>query len=170
MVGCDIQSLNTDKIKLEQSKDVVKTDMQNPQQQDLVLAKDYYVAKKALDKAVQEKDVAVIRKGLKGFSFQIKKDVVKEVKKLNDKTFVPDLADVLELNQGALSGGSEVEVQQKELDRLIISALEQLTGLKFDYTENLSQTYNMSENDDVQRIIKQARLWWKVNKNEFQKN
>ena len=163
IVGCDIPTINMTKIELEQTKDTVKTEMQNLRQQDLILAKDYYVAKKALDKAVQERDTATFKLGLKAFSFQIRKDIVEEIKKLNDKSFVPDLAHALEANQGCLSGGSETDFLQQELNTSILSALKKLTKLKFSYVKSsLTSCLNNSASKDVKRILKESREWWKI--------
>lgn len=143
---------------------------QNYPQSNSILTKDYNIAKKALEKAVREKDLNAIRLGLKGFSFQIRKDVVEEIVKLNDKSFVPDLADALEENQGCLSGGSETEVLQKELNNLIVSAIKRLTGLEFSYFDSSSS--QPCSNDfppkDIQRILKESRDWWKENKKDYQ--
>lgn len=142
-----------------QIQNKVQPEMQSSPQQNPILARDYYTAKKALDEAVQKKDLTTIALGLKGFSFEIRKDVVTEIKKLDDKSFIPDLIEALEDNQGDLSGGSEVQHLQQELNNHIVSTLEQLTGLCFSYTENSSK-------DDIERIVKQSREWWESYKKE----
>lgn len=158
-VGFGVSPLTKDNKISAQTQNQIQPKMRNSPQQNPILARDYYTAKKALDEAVQKKDLATIALGLKGFSFEIRKDVIAEIKKLDDKNFILDLIEALEVNQGDLSGGSETQHLQQELNSLLVSALEQLTGLCFSYTENSSK-------DDVERIVKQSRDWWKIYKKE----
>lgn len=66
----------------------------------------------------------------------------------------------LEDNQSVMSGGTETEIMQQELNTAIVSALEQLTGLQFPSSENLSK-------DDIQKVVKQSREWWKAHQKEI---
>lgn len=156
-------------------------EMVERQQSTPILSKNYRVAKWALDKAVSEKDIATIRLGLKGFSFSIKQDAVLVIKQLDDKSFVPDLIEALDKNQGIIDGGSEVQSFQQELNITIISALKQLTDLKFSYSKGsptslTSLCLNNSKISfscvvdrmpkDIEKILEECRKWWKVHRKE----
>lgn len=130
-------------------------------QDDNILSKDYSVAEKALNKAVLEKDKETIRLGLKSPIFSIKQKTAEAIAEIKDKTFVPSLIEALEKNQGVIAGGSEAEVMQQELNKAIVYALEQLTGLQLLFSENLSA-------DDIQRILNESREWWKTYQKEKQ--
>lgn len=150
----------------QQIQESVKAEMLERQQKTSILSKNYNVAKLALNKAVLEKDKSTIRLGLKGFSLLIKRDAIQAIKQLDDKTFVPDLIKALDENQGVMSGGSETEAEQQELNKEIISALKQLTGLEFPYLTDSSTIPCFSDcpSKDIQRVVKESSEWWENNK------
>lgn len=152
--------------------------LQCKQEDDSILSCDYLTAKKALEKALQKNDKATLRLGLRRlFSFEIKMDIAKAISQLKDKSFIPNLIDALEKNQGTLSGGTETGISQALLSRELIVTIEGLTGLKFnlrdlprpDSVEKFEPSNYISA-DEIQRVIKEVGLWWEVNKNEFQEN
>jgi hypothetical protein len=127
-----------------------QTKEQNP-----ILNKDYTIAKQALDKAVLQRDRETIRLGLQKKSLIFKKDVVQGIEQLNDKSFVPDLINVLENNQVAMTGGTETRLLQQELNEAIVSALKKITKLDFQFSEKISA-------DDIQQVLKKSREWWNI--------
>lgn len=100
------------------------------QQNKEILSKDYKIAEKALNKAVFEKNKDTIRLGLKSPILEIRAKTVKEIGKLADETFVPNLIEALEENQGIIDGGSEIQVMQQELNKDIVSVLEKFDQLR----------------------------------------
>lgn len=144
----------------------LKAEMIERQKPNPILSKNYNVAKWALDKAVSENDKPTLRLGLNAFSLLIKRKVVQAIKQFDDKSFVPDLIEALDNNQGAMSGGSETEFMQRELNEEIISALKQLTGLEFSFLSDSSTIPCFSDcpSKDIQRVLKESREWWEANK------
>ncbi|HMS40446.1 MAG TPA: hypothetical protein PKE69_09485 [Pyrinomonadaceae bacterium] len=148
-----------------QIMEIVKAERLERQQETPILSKNYSVAKLALNKAILEKDKSTILLGLNGFSLLIKRDAVQAIKQFNDKSFVPNLIKALDENQGVMSGGSETEAEQQELNKGIILALKQLTGLEFSYLTNSSTIPCFSDcpSKDILRVLKESREWWKKN-------
>jgi HEAT repeat protein len=126
-------------------------------QQNTILSKDYQIARKALDKAVLEKDLETIKLGLKNPILDIRKKTVEAMAKIGDETFVPNLIVALEQNQGIIAGGSEIQSLQNKLNEIIISTLEKLTKLKFNISEKLSS-------EDIDEVIRKSREWCSANK------
>lgn len=162
LVGCAVSEDNL----AQTGKGLNPTPTNSPKdismkQDDNILSKNYSTAEKALNKAVLAKDKETIRLGLKSPIFSIKQKTVEAMTKINDKTFVPNLIEALEENQGVIAGGSEAEIMQQELNKAIISALEQLTGLQLLTSENMSA-------DDIQRILNESREWWRTRQKEKQ--
>ena len=61
----------------------------------------------------------------------------------------------LERNQGIRwRGGTETEVEQKELSKNIVLTLETLTGLEFGTSKNLTP-------QEIELVINVSRQWWK---------
>jgi hypothetical protein len=128
-------------------------------EQNPILDKDYTIAKRALDKAVLQRDKETIRLGLKRDSLDFKREVVHAIEQLKDKLFVPDLINALEGNQITMRGGTETKLLQQELNEAIVSALKKVTNINFLISDKLST-------DDIQQVLKKSREWWKVNKEE----
>lgn len=126
-----------------------QTKEQNP-----VLNKDYTIAKRALDKAVLQRDKETIRLGLQKNSLIFKKDVIQGIEQLNDKSLVPDLISVLESNQVVMTGGTETKLLQQELNEAIISALKKITKLNFSIPDD-----KLSD-DVIQQVLRKSREWW----------
>lgn len=126
-----------------------------------ILSKYYYLAERAFEKAVLEKDKTTLRLGLKAFSLILKAKVVREIKQFDDKSFVPDLIAALEANQGIMSGGSETTFAQNELTKEIVLALEKLTELQFSYFNNSPGDDDLFKfpRMDIERILKESRNW-----------
>ncbi|HSK74637.1 MAG TPA: hypothetical protein VK892_23255 [Pyrinomonadaceae bacterium] len=152
---------------LAQTENVLKPTPTNSQkdmsinQEDNILSKNYSVAEKALNRAILQKDKKTLRLGLKSPIFTIKQKTVETIADISDETFIPSLIEVLEKNQGTVAGGNEVKVMQQDLNKAIVLALEQLTGLQFLFSEKLSA-------NDIQRILNESREWWKVHQREKQ--
>jgi hypothetical protein len=133
-----------------------------------ILSKFYYPAQRAFEKAVLEKDKITLRLGLKAFSLDLRRKVVSEIKKFNDKSFVSDLIKALEENQTIMSGGTETAIAQDLLDLEIVSAIEKLTGLQFPYIDKSinSDRFDKSSYNDVERILRESRQWCKSHSQE----
>ncbi len=138
------------------------------QQEISILSKYYYLAKKALDKAILEKDKATIQLGLGKQFLSLKKEIVEEAVKFNDKSFIPDLIKALERNQGIMSGGTETVIEQNLLNKAIVSALEKLTGLQFLYFDGSLTRSSFDEfpHKDIEKILKESREWCNNQKEE----
>ena len=166
LVSCDMSTGNVSKVEFATRIEALNPEVYASPQTEPILAKDYYIAKKALDKAIRDNDKSTIRLGLKGYSFQIRKDVVDEIKMLNDASFVPNLADALEANQGCLSGGSEADSFQRDLDLAIVYLLKGFTKLEFkDFKVSSSSSNSCVDSsylDRIKQISEESRAWYKV--------
>jgi hypothetical protein len=146
---------------MAQTKEPLITEQPTPQksppteQDNDILSNDYTIAGKALDKAILEKDKNTIRVGLKSEFLDIRKKAVETIEEFNDETFVPNLIVVLQENQGLIGGGTETQIQQDNLNKAIISALEHLTKLEFKVSTPLSF-------EDIEGILKESQEWWKT--------
>jgi hypothetical protein len=121
-----------------------------------ILSRDYKTAETALNKAVTEKNTAVVKLGLQSAILSIRLKTSEAIKELDDKAFVPSLTDALEENQSILDGGSETRVMQVDLNKSLVANLEKLTGMKF----NLSEKPTFEE---MQQVIKKSREWCAAN-------
>lgn len=137
-------------------------EVQKEKQDDGILSKNYKTSKKALETAILVGDKEALRLGLTKDSLPFKKEVVEAIALLNDKSFVPDLITVLKKNQVLMSGGTETEFLQKDLDKMTISAIKELTGLKFEYFYESPTFCSFSEcpSDDILKILKESQEWW----------
>jgi hypothetical protein len=133
-----------------------------------ILSKYYYPAQRAFEKAVLEKDKITLRLGLKAFSLTLRSKVVIEIKQLDDKSFVPDLIVALEANQAIMSGGSETQSMQNQLNKEIVFALEKLTELQFTYFDDSPSGDSFFEypRKDIERILKESRDWCRTHQLE----
>lgn len=131
-----------------------------PMEQDNdILSSDYTIAEKELDKAILKKDKNAVKAGLKSEFLNIKKKTVQTIEEFNDKTFVPDLITVLEENQSIIGGGTETQIEQNNLNRAVISALEHLTELKFEVSNSLSP-------EDIEKVLVKSKDWCKSYKKD----
>ena len=121
------------------------------------LSKDFAVAKEALEENKKRKNVEMIRLSLGHSSLIIKRLAAEALAELRDKASVPSLVKALENNQVTLRGGTETQVMQSELDRDIVSALENLTGMGFPENVVLSSS-------EKKQIIERSNQWWNANK------
>lgn len=140
---------------------LTKEKMHQERQENPVLSKDFQTAKTALEKAGAEKDLNTVRLGLKAFMLEIKKQSVETIVKLNDKASVPDLIKALEANQTIMSGGTETELLQQELNTAIVSALRRFTKLEFAYLGNkpIAPCFEKCPDDKVRKVIKESLDW-----------
>lgn len=147
----------------------VIAEMVERQQATPILSKNYNVAKWAFDKAVSENDTATIRLGLKRESLSFRTLVIQAIKKFDDKSFVLDLIKALQDNQVIMSGGSETQTEQQELNKEIIGAIRQLTGLEFPYITESSTVPCFSDcpSKDIERILMESRKWREEHKLEL---
>lgn len=163
IMGCEIEPNGKENATEETRMNPIKISSQATPITNNILATDYSVAKKFLNKALVEKDLETIRLGLKGFSFQIRIDVVEAIERLKDPRFLPDLATTLEDNQGCFSGGSETDSLQRDLDQQLISAIRQLTNMKLESYESTREQSCVNEKyqDSIRKIVKETRDWFK---------
>jgi hypothetical protein len=126
-----------------------------------ILSKYHYLAKRAFEEAVLKKDKTTLRLGLKAFSLALRSKVVDEIKRFDDKSFVPNLITALEGNQAIMSGGSETTYEQNLLDQKIVSAIESLTGLQFPYFDKYlnHDRFDNSSQYNIEKILKESREW-----------
>jgi hypothetical protein len=120
-----------------------------PMQENDILSKDYNIAERALNKAVNEKNKDFIKLGLKSTILAIRLKTVEAINKIADYAFVTNLIDALQENQGIIDGGSEVKIQQEDLNTAIIQGLERLTKLKFKVSKQLTAI-------EIEDIIKKS--------------
>jgi hypothetical protein len=174
MLCVGLTSCNSSEISVAQTKESFKIEQPTPQksppmsQDNNILSKDYAVAEKALNKAVLEKDKNTIRLGLKNHILTLKIKTVGAIKELNDKTFVPNLIEALRENQSIIDGGTETQGFQEELNKSIVSALRQLTKLKFPYFDDARKLDNFRDfaRPDIQKVLEETQEWWKVYQRE----
>jgi hypothetical protein len=133
-----------------------------------ILSKYHHLANRAFENAVLNKDKTTLRLGLKAFSLDLRAKVVDEIKRFDDKSFVPDLITALAGNRGVRTGGYEITGAQDTLDRKIISAIEKLTGLQFSYFDKYSNhdRFDKSFQDNIGRILKESREWCETHQQE----
>jgi hypothetical protein len=140
----------------KQSFDNIQTNSQKnlsvPQDNE-ILSKDHFIAKKALEKAILEKDKHTIKLGLSNQSFLIRQKTVEAIAEIGDESYVPDLVRSLRGHQGIVTGGTETEVMRDDLNRAIISALEQLTNLEFEVSIPLSD-------EDIRKVTDKSQNWF----------
>lgn len=94
-----------------------------------ILSNDFQVASKALDENVKENDLKSICVSLRSPFFQIRVRAAKSLQKHNLSALVNELITAYENNQVEYTGGSEIEVMQKELDDEVFKTLEIFTGI-----------------------------------------
>lgn len=127
----------------------------NPQEG--ILNKNYSTAEAALNKAIKEKNNETIRLGLRSQILPIRQKTAEAISNTDVKTFVPDLVKALRENQGIISGGTETQLLQQDLNRAIITAIENLTDIQFNVTTDLSP-------DEVKKFIRITEKWCKQHK------
>jgi uncharacterized membrane protein len=156
-VGLGSLLLAQESIQQRQSDKKVQTDRKKQ-----ISEGSYQDATEALHKAVVAKDKEAVTLAIQqrrfGPAFQI--DAVRAVSQLNDKSLVPELLNALENNQGiAWRGGSEIEAEQKQLNKVIVATLEKFTGLKFSEAEHPTP-------EEIKIVLKVCRDWWKDHSRE----
>ncbi len=107
------------------------------QQESPILSKNYRIAKPSLDRAVSERDEATLRLGLNANSIMLRREVFQAIANLYYQWFVPDLIKALEENQNRTGKELETRSEQEKLNKSIISALQNLTGLGFSANEKI---------------------------------
>jgi hypothetical protein len=120
--------------------------------QHLVLSKDYWIAKRALGESIEKEDLQAIRLALKSRFLNIKIESVLTMDKLGYEEFVPDMINALKINRTELRG-TELKLEQRRLDTVLISALEQVTGLYLAPSDNPSEA-------DITKVIEICRKWY----------
>lgn len=150
--GCNIQ--NSDLTSLVVNTPSPMSEAQKNQND--ILSKNYDLAAKTLEKAIAEKDRKIIRLGLKNPILPIRQKAAEATAEIGDIEAVPPLIDALEFNRGIMAGGTEAQIMQNDLNKAIISALEELTKLKFMVSDEISA-------EDVRKVIERSREWWKDN-------
>lgn len=139
-----------------------------------ILSKDFAVAEEALNQAIEQKDKEALRKGLKNQIFfpweRTSEKLIRAVVKMKDVTFVPNLIEVLQQNQSIIAGGGEIVASQLILDRTLINALKELTGLDFEISNFSLKSIDDTKKhrNEIEEIIKQSLGWVKTHKAETQ--
>jgi HEAT repeat protein len=151
--GVESKATPSNSMNVSANKLVTKSEVSVSQQENPILSKDHATAEKALDKAILEKDKHTIKLGLRNQSFLIRQKTVEAIGEIGDESFVPDLIRSLRGNQGIVTGGTETEVMQNDLNRAIISALEQLTKLEFEVSIPLSD-------EDIRKVTDKSQNWF----------
>ncbi len=98
--------------------------------------------------AIQRIRNEVLYRDLKHPSLQIKIMAAKELADMNTAESVPELLNALKENQAQLTGGTETELLQRELNQSLLISLERQTGLKLS-----------DELIDVQTAIDRVDKW-----------
>ena len=120
-----------------------------------ILSKDFDTARRALEVNRKYGAVELVCQSLKHPSLRIKDLAVKHLSEMHDVRAVPFLVAALKDNQVKYTGGTETLVLQSELNRAIIFALKEITGLEF-----------KTDEDDVSKIIRDVKKWEKLRKSE----
>jgi len=124
-----------------------------------VLSTKYNEASRALDEAVNARDLPVIRTALRNRSFPLKIRAAKALAALKDVDSIPSLLETLKANQVVMLGGSETQILQTQCDSTVTSALEAITGMKF-------KTKSPASANEIDRVIQESAQWWRTKKEE----
>ncbi|MBX3281527.1 MAG: hypothetical protein KF756_03530 [Acidobacteria bacterium] len=157
-MGCDgglrLGSLKDASTKLEQSTRSL--------QDKRILSRNYAEAKQALAEAVKKNDTDTIREGLlKSLSFELKGDIAATIAEEKMTGLLPDLVTALQFNSGCMSGGSESEAAQKQLNEKVVKAISSLTSLSFPYFDasKIPVCSNDSPSWEIRRIVAETNEW-----------
>ena len=99
-----------------------------------ILSKDFSTAEQALEENRRLRDARAVCLSLEHPSLLIKRRAAEALGDLKDKGAVKCLVQALERNQVVLLGGSETQVEQGELNKSILGALNATTGLDLPVT------------------------------------
>jgi HEAT repeat protein len=121
-----------------------------------ILSTDFATANQALAESIKNRDARLVRLALDHPALEIKHEAAAALGELGDRSSVPKLIDVLELNQAVQRGGSETLVLQTELNAAALAALQKITGVDFGATD-------ASSPEDVRRALETSRQWWQEN-------
>lgn len=125
-----------------------------------ILSKDFNEASEALEENVRRKKSGLVRMSLQHPSLIIKRRAAEALRKLKDRASVPSLIEALELNQAVYVGGTETELLQDELNRAIVSALVEVTGIDVQLGPTLSDR-------KISEVITKSKKWWSMNKHRI---
>ena len=133
------------------------------------LSKDSKIAEKVLDQFVKQGMTDLICISLKNWNLLIKKSAAEALKDAGDPSAVPAIIRELEENKGLLRpGGSEEQVLQGKVIRILVEALEKSTGQYYGSKE-LGPSEDIVDSPQViDEIIKKSKKWWEENKGEVE--
>lgn len=144
-------------------------------QDDKILSRDFSVAEKALKQAIEQKDKEAIRKGLKNQDLLLGQKtsdaIIKAIIEMKDITFVPNLIEALQQNRSIIAGGGEIVFLQRDLDKMLVNALNKLTRLDFKVSNHSLGNVNeyAKHIEEINEIIKQSLEWVKTHKAEIKR-
>jgi hypothetical protein len=128
-------------------------------QDDKILSRDLSIAENALNKAILGKDKDTIKLGLKNPVFTIRQKTVEAIAELKDESFVPELVEALQENQGLIAGGSEAQIMQDDLNQSIVYAISRLTRQKFKLSNPISS-------QEIKEVLDKSQNWCKFHKKD----
>ncbi len=133
------------------------------------LSKDPKIAEKALDQFIKQRKTDLISVSLKNWNLLIKKSAAEALKDAGDPSAVPAIISKLEENQGLLRrGGSEDQVLQGEVIKILIEALEKSTGQYYGSKELGPPEDILNSPKVTAEIIKKSKKWWEENKEKVE--
>jgi hypothetical protein len=130
--------------------------------QERILNKDFKTAMSALEENMLQKNTSLVCLSLKHPSLIIKLKAASALNKMGAKTAIPHLIQALEDNQVVRSGGTEVQLLQKELNEPIILALTKMTDKQV-------PSGKIHSDADIQNVINESKEWWEKNKLKYEK-
>lgn len=133
------------------------------------LSKDSKIAEKALDQFIKQGKTDLICISLKNWNLLIKKSAAEALKNAGDPSAVPAIIRELEENQGLLRpGGSEEQMLQGEVIRILVEALEKSTGQYYGSKELGPPEDIVDSPQVIDEIVKKSKKWWEENKEEVE--
>ena len=117
----------------------------------LILSKDYGKAINSTKESVKNKDKENLKLGLQSQFFEVKTECVKALADLEGEEILEKLIEMLRSNQSP-QRSTERNIQRREFNFVLISAIEKITGLKLLIAEKLDVK-------ELNRILKESRKW-----------
>lgn len=133
-----------------------------------VLSDDLGIADPALSDAISDENISIIQLGLSSRFTRIRIRSANALGKLRDPAAIKSLIKALQENQGIIGGGTETQIEQAELTREILFALERITKIKFEASDRLAASdlkgYAPLSSNELKEIITKIDHWCESDK------